>query len=536
MTSGAGPWQFEYQRSQTLPALAWLARIQGYVVSVQCGLSVRIGEHGFFEGTWAGPAHLESVAEQETTFGSGIVVSGGELVVVPPAHTLEPVYHARDRDGSLVVSNSLVALLVATGNQLRSDVLYPPIFGLINRGLSYASADVPTSGEAVTVHYFENLRIEHDGRVSVRLKPRGTPFTNFTEYRDGLTDRVRSSFANAPDYRPTVAMSTGYDSTAAGAIAAQGGCDSVVSFRTGWPWAGYDGEEDSPDVSARALGMSVELFERLAYMDCNDAPEAEFLATGMSGEDVVYRSMDTALSRRILVTGFWGGAAWRGNARPNLSRIDLSGASLGEFRMRVDMIHLPLPYINGVHQPNLAALRMSAEPPAVLRGRRVRRAFRPANRRGSRGTTRLVWQAEACHQPAPAHVRPRCDVEVCPQLVRELCRFRGDRQPATKARCPRTTSPGNQGRARRARRSPGGRAGGDKAALGASRAGSWLAAPALGRRGAAAPLRRARGVGQLVIRLLMSAPKASACGPNAASSLSTGRPFGRTGVRLASTT
>ena len=105
--------------------------------------------------------------------------------------------------------------------------------------------------------------------------------------------------------------------------------------------------------------MSVELFERLAYMDCQDAPEAEFLATGMSGEDVVYRSMDTALSGRILVTGFWGGAAWRGNARPNLSRIDLSGASLGEFRMRVDMIHLPLPYINGLHQPNLAALRMS---------------------------------------------------------------------------------------------------------------------------------------------------------------------------------
>jgi hypothetical protein len=34
----------------------------------------------------------------------------------------------------------------------------------------------------------------------------------------------------------------------------------------------------------------------------------------------------------------------------------------------------------------------------------------------------------------------------------------------------------------------------------------------------------------------MSAAKASACGPNAASTLASGKPFGRTGVRFASTT
>ena len=361
MTSPAAPWQFEYAQSPTLPTMAWVATIRRHVVSVRCGLSVRIGERGFFEGTWAGPPRIESVAEQETTFGSGIVVSGRDLVVVPPAHTLEPVYHARDADGSLVVSNSFVALLVATGNQLRSDVLYPPLFGLINRGLSYATTGIPTAGEPVTVHYFENLVIDLDGSVSMRPKPRDKPFNDFAEYRDMLIERVSSSFANAPDYRPTVAMSTGYDSTAAGAIAARAGCDSVVSFRTGWPWAGYQGEDDRPDESARALGMGVEVFDRLGYMECLDAPEAEFLATGMSGEDVVYRSMDTALSRRILVTGFWGGAAWRGSARPNLSRVDLSGASLGEFGMRVDMIHLPLPYIGGLNQPNLAALRVSRD-------------------------------------------------------------------------------------------------------------------------------------------------------------------------------
>ncbi|MEX2546816.1 MAG: hypothetical protein WD830_03395 [Chloroflexota bacterium] len=81
----------------------------------------------------------------------------------------------------------------------------------------------------------------------------------------------------------------------------------------------------------------------------------------MSGEDVVFRSMDLALSRRMLVTGFWGGAAWRGNARPELSRNDLSGASLGEFRLRVDMLHLPLPFIGGLQQPSVGRLRSQAD-------------------------------------------------------------------------------------------------------------------------------------------------------------------------------
>jgi hypothetical protein len=107
--------------------------------------------------------------------------------------------------------------------------------------------------------------------------------------------------------------------------------------------------------------MDVERFERLAYMECDDAPEAEFLATGGTGEDVVYRSMDVALSGRIMVTGYWGGAAWRGHARPRLRRVDLSGASMSEFRQRVGMVHLPLPYIGGLHQPTMAAIRSTAE-------------------------------------------------------------------------------------------------------------------------------------------------------------------------------
>jgi hypothetical protein len=273
---------------------------------------------------------------------------------------LEPVNYARHGDG-LLVSNSLVALLVATQRELRNDVLYPPILGVTNRGLAGSTINVPTSGEPITMQYFFNVVIGPDGAVSLRSKPGYPAFADYAAYRDFLLAHTRSVFENAADYEPVVAMSSGYDSTASGAVAAQAGCKRVVNFRTGWAWQGYEGDVDSPDVAAEALGMDVERYERLAYMDCADAPEAEFLATVGTGEDVVFRSMDKALARRIVVTGYWGGAAWRGHARQSLKRIDLSGASMAEFRQRVGMIHMPLPYVGGLHQPAMAAIRLSAE-------------------------------------------------------------------------------------------------------------------------------------------------------------------------------
>ena len=361
MTSPASPWRFQFEPSSSLPPLAWIARIRNTIVQVSCGRSVSLDESGFFEGTWSGPANLAAAARASTVFGSGIVIDGRELVVVTPAHTLEPVFFATEPDGILVVSNSFVGLLCATGRELDPAVPYPTLFGSINRGLSHAVVSVPTTTHPITINHFENVTVNIDASTTVRPKPRDQPFRGFADYRDRLIEHMRSAFDNAPSYAPAVAMSSGYDSTAAAAVAARAGCHRALTFRQGWPWAGYHGEADSADAAAQALGMSVEHFDRLAYQELSDAPEAEFLATGLTGEDVIFRSMEQALASTQLVTGFWGGAAWRGKDRANFSRTDLSGASIGEFRLRVDMIHLPMPYIGGLLQPSLSVLRTSPE-------------------------------------------------------------------------------------------------------------------------------------------------------------------------------
>ena len=353
-------WTLRPETSPSLPALAWVARIRYPVIEVLCGTSVRTSDRQVFEGSWAGGGGLDSVIASTTVFGSGLFVAAGELLIVPPSHTLEPVYWATV-GAALVVSNSLVGLLTATGRQFARDVRYPAIFGQINRGLSHATFQVPTTTEPLTVHYNENVVVAPDGTTRVRSKPREEPFRDYADYRDRLVARVWSLFANAPDYQPLATLSSGYDSTASTAIGAHAGLKRAVTFRTGWPWRGYHGEEDGGHAAAAALGLSMDTFDRLAYLALDDAPEAEFLASGMSGEDAVFRSMEAVLARTLLLTGYWGGAAWRGNARPELSRTDLSGASMGEFRLRTDFIHVPVPYIGGTEQPSISRLRSAAE-------------------------------------------------------------------------------------------------------------------------------------------------------------------------------
>jgi hypothetical protein len=84
-------------------------------------------------------------------------------------------------------------------------------------------------------------------------------------------------------------------------------------------------------------------------MGRDDRPEAEFLATGFTGEEVVMSGMEHDLDRRMLVSAFFGDGMWWMNRppRPILWRSDQSGSSLGEYRLRVGFIHVPLPCFGG---------------------------------------------------------------------------------------------------------------------------------------------------------------------------------------------
>jgi hypothetical protein len=97
--------------------------------------------------------------------------------------------------------------------------------------------------------------------------------------------------------------------------------------------------------------------------------EAEFLATGMQGEDIVYSVFEERLRGRILTTGFAGTIWYKQNpCMANYRRGDISGCSLGEFRLRTNFLHMPLVFIGGLRCPEIYKISNSPEMKAYCVG------------------------------------------------------------------------------------------------------------------------------------------------------------------------
>jgi hypothetical protein len=359
------PWSFDYRPSADLPPLAWVARIAGTTVDVAHGASVRTSSDAFFDGTWVGGADLSSVLDSTTTFGAGMVVREGDLYVVPAAHTCEGVYICRPDAAAqiLLVSNSIAALLEATGLSLVAGVDYVSRLIKLAEGLPYTPIEIPTTGAPLHFHFFENLRLD-EGAVTVVRKPRERAFASYEDYFARLDHATASLFANAPGYRPVIALSNGYDSTAMAVVAARNGLRTALTFASARP--ARENEADTSDSgvqTAARLGIEAKVIERTSYIERSDLPEAEFLATGGPGEDVAYTAMEAELERAVFVTGDVGAALYRFGRpkRSDLWRLDLSGTSMTEFRLRLDFIYLPLPVFGMTEIPSLQQITLSDE-------------------------------------------------------------------------------------------------------------------------------------------------------------------------------
>ncbi len=355
-------WRFAFLPTPALPPLAWIARVRPALVEVRCGAAVRCSDTAFFEGTWVGAPGIESIIYSTTVFGSGMVADADGLHIVPPAHNLEGIYYARQRD-ELVVCNSLVALLSATGLELADEIDYPTRFRAGADGLDRSPIEVPTSGRPVHFAFFENLLVAPDTSLTVDRKLREAPFTSYSNYVGRLDEALASALVNAASYEPLMAVSSGYDSTAVAVLAGRHSCRHAVTFAEGRPLPGIATNDDSGAASATRLGMSVAVLDRLSYLERTDLPEAEFLASGMSGEDVTLLALEPYLDGRVLINGMVGGALWRKGrvARSDLMRGDLSGCSLAEFRLRVNFVYLPLPVFGMTEQPSVQAIAVSPE-------------------------------------------------------------------------------------------------------------------------------------------------------------------------------
>ncbi|MEA2677838.1 MAG: hypothetical protein QOJ81_1979 [Chloroflexota bacterium] len=359
-----------------MPPLAWVAAVRPGLVSVDHGSSVRTFDGGFVEGTWVGPADPTLLPESTTVFGSGMVARGDELLAVPPSHHLECIYFARVAD-ALLVSNSLPGLLVASGLKLDADANYSDVFlasvrpcwliddrvdGVLQ--LRHQRIEIPTTTVPITAWRVENLAIGLGLSVAQRRRPREAAWHSFAEYRDRLTNAAVSLIGNGANREPVVTVSAGYDSPAVASVAAKAGVRRSVGFASARPSRNSSDSSDNGAAIAAVLGLEYASVDRLAYLERKDLAEAEFLASGMAAEDVVFLGLESLVSPGLLFNGWWAGIEFAEATRDSwkhAAAISTSGAGFTEFRLRTDMAFLPLAVFGAIRTLDAPSLLDRAE-------------------------------------------------------------------------------------------------------------------------------------------------------------------------------
>jgi hypothetical protein len=363
--------RFEYSKIETLPRLAWCARIgRGRdAVRVEHGPWVETHDRFFFEGAWGGEFSGGDPAGATACLGSGASLADGGVLFSTPTHMLERLHAARAGD-ELLVSNSLAFVLEQLGDSCDPEYKFYHFDLMSNmKGLRKYKRSIRTrGGNRVRLYHHCNFLVRPD--LSVGESPKRLPreFKSFDDYAGFLLETTKAVHRNATapgrkvSYPPLATISSGYDSPACALFAQAGGCGEAVTFTEARP--GYESSDDSGSDIARLLGLEVSEFERETYLRLPDFPEAEFLACGAGGEEVVFATLEKKLEGRLFFTGYLGDAVWGRSVR-NVNRelrmLYPGGSSFGEFRLRVGFVHLPLPAVGYVRHPSINAISNSAE-------------------------------------------------------------------------------------------------------------------------------------------------------------------------------
>jgi hypothetical protein len=351
------------QVDPNLPPLAWLAEISGGHTRAWCGRRVEIRGNGFFEGCWADDFEKFNFDEVTEVFGSGAKYAGDRVVFVPPSHTLEGLF-VLERHGRFVVSNSLPYLVRFSDLELEFDFDIGTRFASILKGTVDYERVLFRGKDWTLYRIFREHITVRDGRMSLSTLDDPVPFATFAEYKSYLLSHIGKIFANGASahrvasLRPIATCSNGYDSPTCAALASMLGCDEAVALTTA-----RGGKADSGREIAERLGMKVREFQRDEKSHDQSFGEAEFLVSGMGGEDYVLGVLGPHFADRIVVNGFLGGTMWQLGFAPTttLVRKDCSGSSMTEHRLRYGYALLPVPFIGGTHHDRILRISESAE-------------------------------------------------------------------------------------------------------------------------------------------------------------------------------
>lgn len=371
---------FDILRRPALPLLAWhYESVRAKRPQLTAGAWVAVRGDGFLEGCFGGPFDSGALDRQANAFGSGMSMRDGVPWFVGPSHTLEALYIYRDPD-RFAVSNSIAFLVEAASVSLPEDAHYARRFATAVRGFDDYDRLV-ARGDRWSIErvVFDNFTCDAHGAITRERKPAEAPILGVADYCDRLKSVLRETFANGATserdatFTPLSTCSSGYDSLTCTVLARELGARDAITIRRA-----RGGDDDSGAPLAALLGLRVIEVDRKTAVSLDEF--AEFAATGMGGEDVAMLHLEPHLKGRMVLTGFHGDKIWDTAAAPSasMSRGDLSGASLQEFRLRVGFVHVPVPMIFARQHERIRELADAAE----MRPYTLRREYdRPIPRR-----------------------------------------------------------------------------------------------------------------------------------------------------------
>ena len=196
------PSRIEYSSSAALPKLAWVATLDSEQarLSVLHGRAVECRPSFMVEGVWDGPFEAGAFHKGAHLFGSGIRLDRGAVYFVPSAALVDRLVYCRD-GGKLLVSNSVVALLAATGARLDPSHDY-----LIEARAMLAGVDgydtafhvLHPSIERFHQVYHKVLAVR-DGAITLERTIAVREFDSFHDYYTMLRESLAAICANASD-------------------------------------------------------------------------------------------------------------------------------------------------------------------------------------------------------------------------------------------------------------------------------------------------------------------------------------------------
>lgn len=362
----------EARLNKKLPGMAWFVELRndGSPKSFEHGKSVVLTDEFAFEGTFNGDISGHGIANSNVSLGSGFVQEEEGALFITPSHTLEGLFFVKNRQKKFVTNSNVIAYHLA---EITASHLAVKIGWRIKYGIGQVPQQIEKTKDAeIEKISFFNFRITANGLVLIE-KAKDPTFSNFTQYFDYLVEtgkKLQSNLRELSDLNWTLisTVSTGFDSVACLALAKTIGCERAVTLQNG---RGNVNDNGAP--IAQSIGIECTEYIRpfseqasnsriaLTYDDLSDC--AEFVAAGTLAEDVCYLPFEASIANTILLTGFQADKLWGRKFTPSssLERGDISGSSMGEFRLRVGFVHWPVPYIGCRSNKDLLKITSSDE-------------------------------------------------------------------------------------------------------------------------------------------------------------------------------